>query len=109
MNDTKTLPVPGSHFIHLSMAVAMAPACRDMKEPILVAEYCRVDILPLSETYNRQHIDALPATKGCAGITIYYEMKDDLKTHAILVAIDGNNADICRTAPLVQRLVKVPL
>ncbi len=92
-----SLPTAGSHFISLQTAIDMTDLYRSEKENILDAAYRHQGILALSETFNRAAIDALLNEQGCAGIRIYYGMDEGLKVHAILVAVDENNADILPT------------
>lgn len=94
MNSTKTIPVPGSHFIPLQKAVEMTTLYRQHNENILAPEYRKQNILPRSETFNRHAIEKLLAETNCAGIRIYYGMDASLKIHAILVAVNDSNEDI---------------
>ncbi len=94
MSTTKTLPAANSHFISLPQAVKMTETFRKNKESILGTEYKNRDSVPLSETFNRQAIEKLLSTDNCAGIRIYYSMDDNLKIHAILVAVNDSNEDI---------------
>lgn len=94
MSITKTLPPAHSHFISLEKGVDMTTRCRENKEIILAADFRNQNIIPNSETYNRAAIDRLLAQKGCAGIRVYYSMDDDLKIHAIMVAVTESNEDI---------------
>ncbi len=94
MSTTKTLPAANSHFISLPQAVKMTERFRNNKENILATEYKQRDSVPLSETFNRQSIEKLLATPGCAGMRIYYSMDEDLKIHAILVAVNDSNKDL---------------
>lgn len=94
MSITKTIPVPGSHFIPLQQAVEMTTLFRQQNENILAPEYRKQNILAHSETFNRHAFEKLLAETSCAGIRIYYGMDEKLKVHAILVGVNGSNEDI---------------
>lgn len=49
---------------------------------------------PICETFEADAINNLLATEGCKYLRIYYGMTEELKTHAILVAVDANDQDI---------------
>lgn len=63
-------------------------------EAILAPAHREKEILPFSEKFNRQAMDALLAKPGCVAIRIYYGMDEALKVHAILVGVDAGNKDI---------------
>lgn len=100
--STNTLPAANSHFISLATAETMTAAYRSDKEAILATAYQNQNILPLSETFNRGAIDTLLAIDACAGIRIYYGMDENLKVHAILVAVNEENEDILPAASLLS-------
>jgi hypothetical protein len=94
MSITKTLPPAHSHFISLEKGVEMTTRCRENKENILAAAFKNQNIIPNSETFNRGAIDTLLAQDDCAGIRVYYSMDEELKVHAIMVAVTESNEDI---------------
>ena len=94
MPTVTTLPNSASHDISLQTAIDMTTAYRSNRETILDSGYQNQDILPLSETFNRDAIDRLLAVDGCAGIRIYYGMDSSDKVHAILVAVNEENEDL---------------
>ena len=83
-----------NHSISLSQAVEMTARFRSNRNTVLETEYQNEDILPLCETFSKSSIEGLLAQEGCEGFRIYYGMDENLKIHAILVAVNGNNADI---------------
>jgi hypothetical protein len=87
-----------SQQIPLEQAIAMTKLYRQQKENILAEAYKNQDILALSETFERDVIDALLASPGCARLRIYYGMDEGLKVHAILVAATDKNEDILPSA-----------
>ncbi|HEY5407791.1 MAG TPA: hypothetical protein VIJ92_11920 [Ginsengibacter sp.] len=94
MSITKSIPLPGSHFIPLQKAVEMATLFRQQNENILATEYRKQNILAHSETFNRHAFEKLLAETDCAGIRIYYGMDEKLKVHAVLVGVNDSNEDI---------------
>ena len=94
MSYTTTLPPANSHFISSQQAVDMTDRYRLNREAILDTEYQSQDILALSETFNRDLFDELLSKSGCVGVRIYNGMDEELKVHAIIVAVDENNEDI---------------
>lgn len=99
MSVTNSLPSANAHFISLNDAVAMASVYRADKETILATSFQAQNILPDSETFNRNAFDALLAISGCEGIRIYYGMDSDSKIHAIAVAVNEDNEDILPSSP----------
>ncbi len=91
---TTTLPAGSSHEISLQTAIDMTTLYRDYRETILASNYQDLDILPLSETFNRDAIDQLLAATGCAGIRLYFGMDEDKKVHAVIVAVNSSNEDL---------------
>lgn len=92
---TPNAPLPtNSHVISLDRAKEMTATYRTNRETILLPQNQGQDILPLSETFNRQAFDQLLGTPGCAGIRIYYGMDEQLKVHAVIVAVNESNEDL---------------
>ena len=91
---TTTIPTANSHLISLSTATDLTDRYRSNRNSILQTGYQSNDLLPLSETFNVNDINLLTSQTGCAAIRIYYGMTDNLRVHAILVAVDEDNADI---------------
>lgn len=92
---TLNTPLPEkSHLISLEKAKSMTSIYRANRETILSKQYQGMDILPLSETFNRRAFEQLLATTGCAGIRIYYGMDLNLKIHAVAVAVNESNEDL---------------
>ena len=93
MSQTNSLP-SGSHFISLSSALDMTTLFRSERENILDSSRRGQDILPLSETFNRDAFDTLLGKQDCAGLRIYYGMDDAYKIHALVVAVNDDNEDL---------------
>lgn len=91
---TTTIPAANSHLISLNTATDLTDRYRSNRNSILQTTYQGSDLLPLSETFNVQDINLLSSQEGCEAIRIYYGMTDNLQVHAVLVAVDENNADI---------------
>lgn len=94
MSIIQNIPPTNSHFISLSTGAAMTSRYRSSRELILNSNYQDKDILPLSETFNRDTLDALLAREDCAAIRIYFGMDEQDKVHTILVGVTKDNADI---------------
>lgn len=94
MPTTTTLPSGSSHEISLQTAIDMTTLYRTYRETILASNYQNQDILPISETFNRDAIDKLLSESNCAGLRIYYSMDENKKVHAILVGVNSSNEDI---------------
>ncbi len=94
MSFTNTLPQAKAHFISLQNAVAMTENFRKNKDHILAPEFKNQNIVPFSETFNREAIERLLSEGNCAAIRIYYGMDEKMKLHAILVSVNDSNEDI---------------
>jgi hypothetical protein len=79
------------HFISLEKAKILNERFRNKREEILDAEYKGKDVLPFSETFSRDAIDAILNQVGCKAIRFYMGMEEDDKL--ILVAVGVNDAD----------------
>lgn len=98
--STNSIPSANSHLINLTTAADLTTRFRSNRNSILQTNYQSQDILPLSETFNRNDIDLLLAQEDCAAIRIYYGMDTDLKLHAVMVAVNEDNEDILPSAIL---------
>ena len=83
-----------SQFISLQQGVEMTTLFRENREGVLAEEFQGRDLLPKSESIERELIEELLAQDGCTGIRIYYGMSEDNKIHALLVGYDANDEDI---------------
>lgn len=94
MSTTNNIPAANANFITLTKAVTMTTLYRSDKEAILATAYQNQNILPNSETFNRNAFDTILAKAGCAAVRIYYGMDENLKIHAIIVPVNEDNEDI---------------
>lgn len=94
MSVTNSLPSANAHFISLNEAITMTALYRADKETILATSFQNQNILPLSETFNRNAFDTLLAKEGCEALRIYYGMDENSKIHAIVVAVNEDNEDM---------------
>ena len=83
-----------SNFITLANASQMTATFRQNRETILDSNYQNQDILPISETFEKSHIESILAQTGCVGLRMYPGMGTDLKTHAIFVGVNENDEDM---------------
>ena len=72
----------------------MTAKFRGERENILKTEYQQQNVLPIAETYDKACFESLLAKADCAGLRIYYGMDENLKIHAIIVAVNENNEDM---------------
>lgn len=101
MAQTNSIPSPGAHPITLKKAVSLTTTYRAEKEAVLAPAYKGLNILPLSETFNRDCFDTLLAVTGAVAIRLYYGMDENLKVHAVFVAVNAANEDIAANASVV--------
>lgn len=94
MSETNSIPSANANFISLSQAIDMTSQFRSDKETILATAYKNQGILPNSETFNRYAFDTILAIEGCEAVRIYYGMDENLKVHAVIVAVNEDNEDI---------------
>lgn len=91
-----------NHFITLQKAKEWIRNFREQKQKVLSPEFSERNILPDSETFNREAIDRLLAQQGCAGIRVYYGMDEALNVHAILVGVNEKNEDMLPAAATTE-------
>ncbi len=88
-------PFPGlQQSITLPEAISMTTDYRGNNEKILDPLFQHKDILPYSETFNREVFDAVLAQPNCQGLRLYYSMDNKMKVHIIVVAVNSLNEDI---------------
>jgi hypothetical protein len=90
------------HFIDLTTAQEMTLRYRDTREAVLAPLYQQLNVLPLSETFERSAIEAVLAQEGCSSLRVYYGMDADYGIHAILVGADASNADLLPSTSLTS-------
>ena len=94
MSTSNQLPSAGSHKVPLHYAIQLTSRFRNNRELVLANAYKGQDILPFSETFNKDDIESLLEQNGAAGMRIYYGMDENLSVHAVLVATNPSNEDI---------------
>ena len=94
MSQTNSLPSANAHFITLDAAIDLTTNLRAGRESILDSGYRNQDVIPCSETFNRNAFDTLLAKQDCAGIRLYYGMDENYKLHAVFVAVNDDNEDL---------------
>lgn len=83
-----------SAFISLRNAAAMTAAYRADKENILDPQYRGLNILCISETFDRTQVLSMLNNTGCDAMRVYYGMDENKKVHAILVGVDADDQDM---------------
>jgi len=91
---TNNIPAANSHLIDLTTASALTSTFRSNRNSVLQTQFQSQDMLPLSETFNRNDIELLLAQDNCEALRIYYGMDTNLQLHAVLVAVNEENEDI---------------
>lgn len=91
-----------SQFIDLQQALEMTSLYRAERENILALAYKGNDILPISETFDRDGVDNVLAQTDCVKVRIYYGMDEELKVHAIIVGVNSEDEDILPSASLTN-------
>jgi hypothetical protein len=91
-----------NHFISLTMAAEMTARFRENSETILNADYQNQNVLPIAQTYDKTAFETLIGKPEVTAVRIYYGMDENLKIHAIIVAVNANNEDILPEASLSE-------
>ena len=89
-----------NHFISLTTAAEMTARFRNNRDNVLNAAFLNQNVLPIAETYDKAAFQTLVEKPEARSIRIYYGMDEDLKLHAIIVAVNENNEDILPTTTL---------
>jgi hypothetical protein len=85
---------PSSHRISLQKAKEMTTRFRGNQHKVLKSEFANKNIIPHSETFNREAFERLLAQPGCVGIRIYSAMTEEMELRFIAVGVNQNNGDI---------------
>jgi len=80
--------------IPLSRAKQLKANFKEKKGQLINPKIPATDVIPDSETFNREAIDRLLALPGCVGIRIYYGLDEEFKLHSILVGVDEQGNDL---------------
>ena len=91
-----------NHFISLTIAAEMTARFRNNRENILNPLFQDQNVLPIAETYDRAAFDTILNKPEATGIRIYYGMDENLKMHAIIVAVNEDNEDILSASSLTE-------
>lgn len=107
--DNKPAPTPYStqlkainHEITVDQAVSMVNNFGAVRETMLLPEYAGHNVLPVSETFNLQAIDAIICQPSAVGFRVYMAMDGQRQVRFVLVGVDGDGKDI------VQRTNETP-
>ena len=92
---------PNEHLIPLERAIEMTRRYRENKDRVIADEFKKQDILPISETFNKEAFTSLFANPLCKAIRICYGMSEDLQTHAIIVGVNEEDQDMLPVEGLV--------
>ena len=80
--------------ITLKQAIDYVTRFRTRKIDLIKPEYVEKNILPTSETFDREAVDKLLANPSCVKLRIYNGMSEDLNIRMILVGVDAKDQDI---------------
>ena len=89
-HQTFTMP----QFITLKEAQSMISKYAEEKENILAAPYKGMNILPVSETFNKSSIEAILNQIGCVKMRVYFSMDENLLVKAVIVGVNEQDEDI---------------
>ncbi|MEO5650036.1 MAG: hypothetical protein ABIR03_08945 [Ginsengibacter sp.] len=64
---------------------------------------------PVCETFSIEAVRKLLATQGCASLRVYYGMKENMDTDALLVAVNAAGEDLLPAANATASLVDDPI
>ena len=78
--------------ITLKQAIDLVTRFRSRKPDVIKPGY--ENILPTSETFEREAIDKLLANPRCVKVRIYPGMSEDMNIRMIIVGVDSNDQDI---------------
>lgn len=78
--------------ITLKQAIDMVTRFRGRKPDVIKPGF--ENVLPTSETFDREAIDKLLANSKCVKVRIYPGMSEDLNIRMIIVGVDSNDQDI---------------
>lgn len=88
---------PHSHRIPVNEAENMIDRYQQDLPKILNPDLLVQNVLPYSETFNKEHILRYLSRPEVACFRIYYGMKPDMTVHAIIVGVDKSGKDIVPT------------
>jgi len=80
----------------------MTARFRAQRENILKTEFQGQNVLAICETYDRSAFDTILAKSECRAVRIYYGMDENLRIHAIIVAVDADDEDIIPVSSLTS-------
>jgi hypothetical protein len=89
---TTTVPL-NNHIIAPQAAIEMTERYRNNREGVLATNYQSLDILPLSDTINKEAFRDLMDDDDCKAFRIYYGMDENLKLRPIIVGVNEDNED----------------
>ncbi len=99
--DNKPAPTPYStqlkainHEITVDQAVSMINNFGEVRETMLTTAYAGRNVLPVSETFNLQAIDAIICQHAAVGFRVYMAMDGQQQVRFVLVGVDGDGKDI---------------
>ncbi len=90
---SQSIPPNTAHQISLEDAIDLTSRYRDNRVSILDTEVDS-DVLPLNETFNKEVVLSLLDDSHSEAMRIYFGMTEDLKIHAVLVAVDSDGNDL---------------
>lgn len=85
-----------SDYLSLEDGAAFTATFRQTRDLLIEDGKVTQAFLPLSETFEKGHVETLLGQSGCAGIRAYLG-EDNGEMKLILVGVDGNDEDILPT------------
>jgi len=93
--------------IPLSRAKQLKANFKEKKGQLINPKIPATDVIPDSETFNREAIDRLLALPGCVGIRIYTGMDEEFKLRLILVGVDDQGKDLILQSSTTENLTAI--
>lgn len=97
-----------SAFINLTEAIQMTSDYRTHRRAIVDAAKDE-EVLPICETFEREHVEAILQQNGCVGLRAYFGVDEDQNVKLVLVGVNSKDEDMYSgTNSLLDRSTRCP-
>ena len=90
-----------SEFISLAEARVLTGNYRDLKDLLISPVYQNKNVLPVSETFDKNQIIQLLQQSDCEQMRIYLGIDDATQIRLVLVGVDADGNDIAQPDSLI--------